>query len=144
MSSITLIILEMLSEDLLISCIAVIMSSICLLPFFTSSIAWITRFAAEFACSAFCFVFSAISSIEAVISSIALACSVEPCAKAWLALATCEELTVTCEPASLMLESVERLSSTNFLREFPSKSSGDLGVTVTVKFPLETSCAIVA
>jgi len=46
------------------------------------------RFAAEFACSAFSLVFSAISSIEAVICSIALACCVEPCASAWLALAT--------------------------------------------------------
>ena len=66
-SSIVLIILEMLSDALLISCIAVTISCICLFPCFTSSMARTTRLAAEFACSAFCFVLSAISSMDAVI-----------------------------------------------------------------------------
>ena len=88
MSSMVLMILEIFSEDLLISCMAVMVSCICTLPRLTSSIAWTTRLAAELACSAFCFVFSAISSMEAVICWMALACSVEPWARAWLALAT--------------------------------------------------------
>ena len=48
-----------------------------------------------FACAAFCLVLPATSVMDAVICSIALACSVEPCANASLALATWEELVVT-------------------------------------------------
>ena len=58
------------------------MFCICTFPLFTSLMARTTSPAAELACSAFCLVFSAISSMEAVISSRALACSVEPCARA--------------------------------------------------------------
>ena len=134
----------MLSDDWLMSSIADIISSICLLPRFTSSIAFTTRPAASFACSAFSLVFSAISSIDAVISSIALACSVEPCASAWLALATWLELMVTCVPASLILLKVRRLSSTNFFKECPKMSSRDFGFTEMVRLPLETSSATVA
>ena len=137
-------ILEIFSDDLLISCIAAIVSCICLLPFCTSSIALATREAASFACSAFCLVLSAISSMDAVICWIALACSVEPCASAWLALATCEELIVTWEPASEILPSALRLSSTSFFRELPNTSSEEAGFTLTVRLPFATSSAIFA
>ena len=65
-SLITLITLEIPSEALLISCIAFSICFICSLPSFTSWIALTTRPEASFACSAFFFVFSAISSMEAV------------------------------------------------------------------------------
>ena len=116
-------------------------SCICTLPRLTSSIARTTRLAAELACSAFCFVFSAISSMEAVICWMALACSVEPWARAWLALATWEELMVTWAPASLILVSALWLSSTSFFKEWPRMSSAELGLTVMVRFPPATSSA---
>ena len=66
-SSMVLIILEILEEDLLIPCIATVICFIWEFPFLTSLIAVTTSCAASFACCAFCLVFSAISSIDAVI-----------------------------------------------------------------------------
>ena len=102
MSSITLMIFEMLSEESLISRIAFIISLIWSLPLCTLSKACSTNSAALDASWAFSLVLPATSLIEAVISSIALACSVDPCANASDAFATSEELVDTCMAASVI------------------------------------------
>ena len=84
------------------------------------------------------------SLIDAVICSIALACSVEPCASDWLALATCSEPVVTCADDSLMLERIALLSFISLFKAFPRTSLDERGTTETVRLPCAISVATCA
>ena len=144
MSSITLITFEMLWEDVLMSFMASIILCICSLPFFASSpTSWISLLPVV-ACVAFSLVSFAISFMEAVICSIALACCVDPCASAWLAPATCSAPAESWKLDSLMPVNTLLLFSTSSFKARPSSSSTECGSTSTVKSPLAIFCASIA
>ena len=136
--------MEIVSEESLISFIAPVNDFIC--PFPSSAIFFtvLTRSLAVVASEAFFFVFSAISLIEAVTCCNALACSVEPCARAWLALATCSAPIVTCIVDSCTLPSDLLLFSTSLCNALPRRSFSLLGVTSIVKSPLDMASATAA
>ena len=136
--------MEIVSEESLISFIAPVNDFIW--PFPSSAIFFtvLTRSLAVVASEAFFFVFSAISLIEAVTCCNALACSVEPCASAWLALATCSAPIVTCIVDSCTLPSALLLLSTSLCNALPRRSFSLLGVTSIVKSPFEIASAIAA
>jgi len=95
-SSIVLIIFAILEEESSISSIARSISFMLPLPFSAFSLVNSARLFASLAFSAFCLVCAAISSIDAVNSSIELACSVAPCDKAMLESETCLDPDATC------------------------------------------------
>ena len=141
MSSITLIILEIFSEATLISVMAAIISFIWWSPAIASSLMLCTERFASFASSALCLVRSAISAIDAVTCSIALACCVEPCAKDWLASDTCSAPVVSCTADSRISESIWLFSTTRSLKAFPRASSLPLTSTSKSRSPDDTLTA---
>ncbi len=135
MSSITLIILEIFSEASLISVMALIISVMLSFILMASLPIFSTRSFASLICSTFTLVLSAISFMEAVISSVALACCVAPCASAWLASDTCSAPTVTCMVDSLISESILLFSRIMPSSAFPSTSLAPFGFTSAVRSP---------
>ena len=112
------------------------------LPDVAISLMLCTRTFASPACVAFALVRCVTSSIEAVTCSIALACSVEPCARAWLAFATCSEPTVIWALASFTLLSVILFSESSLTIALPSTSLSLRGFASIVRSPFEIASVI--
>ncbi len=142
MSSMTLMIFEMLSEETLISSIESSIAFICSLPFSANSLADSASLLAWSASFAFCLVCTAISSMEAVSSSTELACSVAPCESATLDSDTCLAPAETWADATLMSLSMPLNDrSVWFMASLILTYSPVYSPFIsTVRFPEATSC----
>ena len=141
MSSIVFIILPISFEVNEISSIALTISFICSLPFWTSCPALIVKLLACWAFSAVFFIFSDISVKVADNSWTALACSVAPWANIWAPLDTWSDAAPTSSDAELICDIVSLKSLVIFSIESSISLNTPINSTFvdTLKFPAATS-----